>query len=85
MLAGEPCDGASARPLAGPPTLPRIVIGGWEDEDEEFSEQNRGMGADAPDKRAGSAGKGSASGLFGSEPNYSAVLSPCPELNHACH
>jgi len=23
-------------PLAVPPTLPRIVIGGWDDEDEEF-------------------------------------------------
>jgi hypothetical protein len=26
-------------PLAVPPTLPRIVIGRWDDEDEEFSEQ----------------------------------------------
>ena len=30
--------------------------------------------------KAGSAGKGSEE-LFGSEPNYSAVLSPHPELN----
>ncbi len=35
-------------PLAVPATLPHIVIGGWDDEDKEFSVQKQRAAADAP-------------------------------------